>query len=328
MSKEKIKKDDVLEENNVEEVKDEKGSILNEGENISQKNIWSKIWKVIRIILLGITSPIWFPWKVLFVRKKGRKYSEVDTKTRVFRILRSPLTKPLKFCVYLLIISAEFLVIYKASNSFVSYPFKKSSVQSYYLNYASMNNYKEEFEKTFDYIDDWSFSAKGNMYTFYNSKVVKTIFEKANPDTVNHFLNKFNNDKEFRDNIESVVTNSNKLVKRLVSEYKDEIDAGPYQSTFDMIVNTTSYVVDFDMLFDIADTVLDYVDESDLNELKKLEPNMVDALFEASFNYNNGQSLEDAINNANKKYNITDEEITIGGNRSEDEVRTEIIIGN
>lgn len=303
-----MKKEEILETENVDET-----HVSKENEVVKNRSILNKVWKVVKVILLGITSPIWFPWKVLFVRKKGRKYSEVPTNVKIFRILRSPFTKTLKFCVYLLIIGVEIIAIYKVSNSFVSYPIKKRNVQSYYLDYASQNSNKEEFETSFLYIDDWSFKAKENIYTFFDSKIVKKIFENANEDTVNHFLNRFNNDKEFRDNVESLVANSNALVSRTVKEYKDKIDAGSFQSTANMIVNTTSYVVDFNMLFDVMDTFLDYIPESSLNELYLIEPNMVDTFFDACFNYNNGQSLEEAFrvidNDSNTEINVESEMI-------------------
>ena len=104
-----------LEKTNQEEKEIIKETNIEEKATQEKKSI--TIGYVIKIIFLVITSPIWLPWRLLFVRRKGRKFNEVNTVTKVFRILRSPITKPLKFALFIFILVVEISLINKITGA-------------------------------------------------------------------------------------------------------------------------------------------------------------------------------------------------------------------
>lgn len=64
----------------------------------------NKVWQKIKPIFLFVTFPIWYPWKLLFIKKEGNKFKDVDSQTKIFRIIRAPITKSLKLVCYIFII--------------------------------------------------------------------------------------------------------------------------------------------------------------------------------------------------------------------------------
>lgn len=227
----------------------------------------NKIWKVIKKILLIITSPIWYPWKLLFVRKEDNKFKNVDKKTKIFRIVRGFITKPLKFAVYLLIIALEITLVYKLRYSVLGYPLTKSKVRNYYasenaVDYQAnegmpvfhVSKHKDEFSKAFDIIDDWSLSEKNNMYVVLDSELVKIGFSYLPDENLSYILEKFNTDEEFREDMKYISNNINSILTSSIKDIKDDIDSD-LTSAIDPIVNAGSYALGTRQMLDIAGTV-------------------------------------------------------------------------
>lgn len=194
--------------------------------------------EIIKLILLIVTFPVWFPWKILFVRRKGRKYREVSTPVKVFRILRAPITKPLKFAIFIFILFIEISCLYKIRYSPITYTITRASVHNYYLKeesetkllslvddvYASdLSKHREEFKTAFSYIDEWGLSEKNKMYVILDSKAVKYVYKYAADEDVTYLLTRFNTDENLRNDIKNLVTNINKLITRGFNEVNDLI---------------------------------------------------------------------------------------------------------
>lgn len=194
--------------------------------------------EIIKLILLIVTFPVWFPWKILFVRRKGRKYREVSTPVKVFRILRAPITKPLKFAIFIFILFIEISCLYKVRYSPITYTITRASVHNYYLKeesetkllslvddvYASdLSKHREEFKTAFSYIDEWGLSEKNKMYVILDSKAVKYVYKYAADEDVTYLLTRFNTDENLRNDIKNLVTNINKLITRGFNEVNDLI---------------------------------------------------------------------------------------------------------
>ena len=222
--KQKKKKDGKeinLEENEIiEEIKTE---------DIELEKSSNKVLKVIKMILLIITAPIWFPWKVLFVRKESKKFKNVSTPKKVFRILRSPITKPLKFMIFLTIIGIELVLVYKVRYSPVTYTFTRASVHNYYLKgdtsknklmgipsvkAVDVNDYYDELKIAFNYIDKWDLDSKNKMYVVLDADITKIGFKYMDRKSVEHVLNRFNTDEQFREDIKYIAKNVNKIISR------------------------------------------------------------------------------------------------------------------
>ena len=288
-----------------EETTEETETIIEEPkENKVEKT--NKIWKIIKTILLIITSPIWFPWKVLFVRRPGNKFSEVSTSKKILRIVRSPITKTLKLALYLCIIGLEVLLVYKARYSVLTYTFTKKSVQSYYLNSKedASDDYTESLKQAFDYIDDWDLDSKNKMYVVFDSDIMKTTINSLPEDTSKHFLDRFNDDEEFRSDIKDVAKNINDTLSRAVKELPETIESDELNSVLKPITTVGSAAVDYRVVLDAAGTfATTAMKETDMDITKvDLKPNELDASLAMIINYSQGMSLEEAYFKANEKY--------------------------
>lgn len=236
--KKDVEKDDII-------VKDTANS-----ENTKGNSVASKIWKVIRLILLIITSPIWFPWKILFVRRPGHKYHEVSPKVRAFRLLRSPITKPLKFILYIAIIGLEVLLVYKARYSTLALPFTKSSVHNYYMNNQVLSEDKQDdLKKVFNTIDSWDKTSKNNMYVIFDSEIVKMGFEHTDEASKAEIIDKFNNDENFREDLHEIAKNIDKTVSRGIKEFSSLADDETVEAVLKPIT-TVGSVVDYRQVLD------------------------------------------------------------------------------
>lgn len=266
----------------------------------------NKVWKVIRMILLIITSPVWFPWKVLFVRKPGNKFSEVSTGKKIFRIVRSPITKTLKLAVFLCIIGLEVLLVYKARYSVLTYNFTKNSVQDYYLSSKGDVNeeYTESLKQAFDHIDDWDLDSKNKMYVVFDSDIMKTTIDAMPEDTTKHFLDRFNDDEDFREDIKDVAKNINGTLSRAVKELPETIDSDELNAILKPITTAGSAVVDYRAILDAAGSLATTAMKDTDMDLTKvdLKPNELDASLAMIINYSQGMSLEEAYFKANEHY--------------------------
>lgn len=91
----------------------------------------------------------------------------MSTSKKIFRILRSSITKPLKLLIFFVIVGIEIVCLYKIRYSPLTYTFTRMSIHNYYLkgetntkligiprvNAASINEYADEIKIAFEYID-------------------------------------------------------------------------------------------------------------------------------------------------------------------------------
>lgn len=271
-----------------------------------EKDLGQKIIDGIKIFFLIITAPIWFPWKLLFVRKEGNKFKDVDSSTKVFRLVRSPITKPLKFVVFLLVIALEVLIVYKVRYSALTLPFTRRSVQTYYLgNNTRIEGITEEendiiqseYQKVFDYIDKWNLTEKNRMYVLLDSEAVKLSFKYIDAETITYILNKFNNDEVFRNDVNYFVANINQTLSRIIKEApKDQLDR--LQNFLGPITGITSLVMDYAEAVDILGTVFNWaVGEYQLKENSiHVSPNDLETSMRAGIDYSKGKSLNEVKN--------------------------------
>lgn len=279
----------------------------------------NRVWNVIKKILIIITSPIWYPWKLLFVRSEEKKFKNVSTKTKVFRIIRGFITKPAKFAVYVFIISLEVLLIYKLRYSPVTYHFTRNRVHSYYLQKESLadnilgvvkmkasniENHNEEIKTAFSYIDNWSLDEKNKMYVLLDAKITKLAFKYTDDESISYVLNKFNTNEKFRDDIKYAAKNVNNILSRAIREFPS---AYPYDeiNMFNPVFTLGSYAVDYREVLDalglISDTVLGS-SEYEITEEAKFRAEDIDLFTEMIIDFNNGMSIKEAYDKANKKY--------------------------
>lgn len=272
-------------------------------ENKTFENIVQKIWNVIKIIFLVITSPIWFPWKVLFVKKEGNKFHEVDEKTRTFRIIRAPLTKTLKFIVFIFIILLEVLIVHKVRYSVITYPLTKNAVIDYYLNENRVDiegideDYRDDFKTAFDYIDSWSLDEKNKMNVILDSDCTKLAIKYTNNETLSYILTKFNTDAAFREEVRNFVKDINQTISRLIKEIP-ESDFDKLNNFLNPIITVGSWAIDYAGALDIGDAVFKWaIDEYHWQE-KSLNatPNTIDKAIKTGIDYTNGMSYQMVAN--------------------------------
>lgn len=262
-----------------------------------KKDIWERVIKVVKLIFLGVTSPLWFPWKVLFVRKNGHKFKDVSTNIKIFRIVRFPITKPIKFLLYLFIIGLEVLLVYKARYSILGYPLTKSAVENYYFTASEdkSEEYKESLKKAFDHLDDWDIDTKNKMYVIFDSEIVKRSFMGLPDETTEHVLARFSEDESFREDIEDVVSNVDNIVSRAIKEIPT-LTGGEEASTILKPITSLGSAADYRAILDAAGLVMDsLVVESDLKEYGvPVSKEEIDTSLELIINYSQGMSLEEA----------------------------------
>ena len=283
------------------------------------QNTLKKIGHVLLKIFIIITSPIWFFWKILFVRKPEKKFKNVSMPKKVFRIVRAPITLPLKFICFMFIISLEIVVIYKVRYSYVTYPLTRSAVYNYYTKgvtkidslmgikpvYAvDINDHKEEFKKAFSYIDKWDLDSKNKMYVALDAEVTKLSFKFIDDKTTSYILNKFNTDEVFRENMHNIVKNINSLIRRFIREYPEQV---PFDD-FDFIINSVASVgslsVDYRQVLDIAGSILKFMIKEYNVEITEMEipEEDINIMIDAATTYSKGKSIKETYDYLNEKY--------------------------
>lgn len=297
-----------LEKTNQEEKEIIKETNIEEKATQEKKSI--TIGYVIKIIFLVITSPIWLPWRLLFVRRKGRKFNEVNTVTKVFRILRSPITKPLKFALFIFILVVEISLINKVRYSPITYTITRSSVHNYYLKepnnnkllsltndvYASeLNKHHDEFKQAFDYIDEWSLSEKNKMYVILDSKAVKYVFKYAADEDITYLLTRFNTEENLRNDIKNLVSNINKLISRGLNETKELIgeesaEVKVFFSPFTSLGKTLDYTVFLNAVGNLIEVVESQSNPSTMKPNKKED---LDYMIDTIIKYSKGAKLKE-----------------------------------
>lgn len=294
---------EVIEEKEIVDVK-----LADANETTEKKRI--TVGYIIKIILLTITSPIWFPWKILFVRRKGRKFHEVSTPIKVFRILRSPFTKPLKFALFVFILFVEISLINKVRYSPITYTITRSSVHSYYLKenndkkllalseevYAiELEKHHDEFKTAFEHIDEWPLTEKNKMYVILDSKAVKYVFKYAADEDITYLLTRFNTDENLRTDIKNLVKNINKLISRGLGEVnsllsEESIEVKILIEPFTTLSKTFDYTVFLNTVGNMIEIV-----ESQSNP-STMKPNRQDDLeymIDTVIKYSKGATLKE-----------------------------------
>ncbi len=273
-----------------------------------------KLVTIVKKIFIIITSPIWFPWKILFVRKPEKKYSNVSQKIQFFRILRSPITLPLKFFCFLFIIGLEILTVYKVRYSVLTYPITRNIVHHYYLKNETitnkligieevsaqeLNNNQEKLEQAFKYIDTWNLSEKNKMYAIYNSELMRVFFNSADNKVIEHLLDRFNNQEEYRESIRNLVANTNHLIPRFVKEFTSTEELNEVVEILNSFVSVTTYTIDFNFVLDMFGI---YAKLDGGHDFSLFSTDVVDAIYEMAKDYNNGLSLFESIDDGCQKY--------------------------
>ncbi len=286
----------------------EKEKTTEEIENTeSQKEMGEKILGTLKTIFLAITSVIWFPWKVLFVKKEGNKFKDVSTGKKIFRIVRAPITKTIKFAIYLCIIGLEVLVVYKLRYSSLTYPLTRSSVQNHYLSAAKDDTspeYKESLKQAFAHIDEWDLDSKNKMYVIFDSDIMKMTFQYTSEESLKHILDKFNDDEEFREDLHYTAQNIDSVLSRAIKEFPETLDDEELEAILEPIT-TVGSTFDYRMALDLAGSVSDMLmTDEDIEEGSlTFSFEEIDLSLDVINNYARGMSLEEAyyrVNDANK----------------------------
>ncbi len=213
-----------------------------------------KLSDIVYKIFLVITSPIWFPWKVLFVRKPGDKFKDVSTEEKIFRLVRSPITKPLKLLVFLFILFVEVMIFYKVRFSVATYPITRNSVHNYYLTPNAIveenPEQKDNLSVAFDYIDEWDLDSKNKMYVIFDAEIVKWAFRYGSYDTTDYILSRFDTDAAFRDDIHYIVANIDSIFSRALKELPNELSHDEFDFILDPLANLGSTITDYRAVLD------------------------------------------------------------------------------
>lgn len=268
---------------------------------------------IIKMILLVITAPIWLPWKILFVRRKGHKYKDVSTPRKVFRILRSPITKPLKFAVYIFIVFLEISLIYKLRYSPITYTITRNSVHNYYLQESSdkklsgvidnvdaceLSIHYEEFKTAFSYVDEWNLSEKNKMYVILDSKAVKYVFRYAADEDITYLLTRFNSEETLRNDIKDLVANINKLIIRGLNEVSELVPEDSKEiKVFLEPITSLGKTLDYTVLLNTAGNMVELVEAN--SNPSTMQPNKkedLDEMINTIIKYSKGASLKELGN--------------------------------
>lgn len=280
----------------------------------------NKIFKIIRIIFLVITAPIWLPWKILFVRRKNRKFKDMSTPIKVFRVLRSPLTLPLKFAIFMLIISIEIFIGYKIRFSPITYPMTRASVHNYYLKkdnkklmsvtnvYAvELSNHYDEFKTAFEYIDEWDIDSKNKMYVVLDAKITKFVFKYIDDKSVSYLLNRFNTEESLREDLKMVVKNVNKTLNRAIKEFPESVsyadDFGVFLAPATSIGGMIDYRQALDIMWSGVSTMIN-TGMMEVNEMDEedFDSELYDLCLDAIVYYSKGNSIIETYDYLNEKY--------------------------
>lgn len=285
----------------MKKMKDEELELNRSKENetnceVGHETTRAKILKVLKTILLAITSPVWFPWKVLFVRKKGNKFSDVSTGKKIFRLVRSPITKTLKLALFLCIIGIEVLLIYKVRYSIMTYPLTRSSAREHYLKDELPEDYSKELSTAFDHIDDWDLDSKNKMYVILDSEIVKMSLEHTDDNTAKDLFNKFNENAEFREDVRYATKNINDILSRAVKELPSSLDSDELNTVLEPLATVGSSTIDYKVALDVLGaTVKTYAKEEGLDDEKiKVDSQTLDSTIDMIINYSKGMSLKEA----------------------------------
>lgn len=293
-------------------------------EEIKQEKKENKVWHIVKLIFFIITAPVWFPWKVLFVRRKNRKFKDMSTPIKVFRVLRSPITLPLKFCIFMLIIGIEIFIGYKIRFSPVTYPLTRASVYSHYLQKSNnkldgamgvsaceLNTHYEEFKTAFSYIDKWDIDSKNKMYVVLDADITKFVFEYIDDASVSYILNRFNTEPELRDDIKMISKDVNKILNRGIKEFPEMV---PYDD-FDIFLEPASSIggmVDYRQALDIIWAGVSTMINTNMVEIDnsytatEIDFESYDLCIDSLVYYSKGHTIVETYNYINEKYKDTD----------------------
>ncbi len=299
---EKKKTKDIVLDSKTEKI--EEDSTLEKTIKDERESRDTRIGNFLKKLFLIITSPIWFPWKVLFIKKPGNKFADITGTKKLFRALRAPITKTLKFIVYVCIITLEILVVYKIRYSILTYPITKKSVQNYYLNSEDKpEEYKESLKRAFDHIDDWDLAAKNKMYVIFDSDIVKDAFLYTSDDTLQYVVEKFNDDETFREDLEYTATNIEQIAARAIKEIPDSLEIEEINVALKPIANVGSVAVDYRAALDVLGAFGDFIlIEEDMKAGGiDMTDEEIDRSLEMFTNFARGMSLEEAYYKAERK---------------------------
>ncbi len=232
---------------------------------MKKNNLLNIVWKVIKTILKWLTSPIWFPWKVLFIRKEEKKFKNVSAGTKIFRLLRSPITKTLKFLVFILILLVELSIVYKVMN-FITAPLVRANVQEFYL-----DEDVDAYNDMFDVIDEQEMVVKNNFYSILDSDVVKTSLTNIDDDAELYLIQSFNEDDIFQEAILYNVENLNEVIPNIIESYDDNLDNAPL-FLIPVVADTNMILDSIDGVFNILieEEGTDIFNEIDINSAEVL----------------------------------------------------------
>lgn len=258
---------------------------------------------MLKKILLVITSPIWWPWKVLFFRKEGDKFKDVNDKEKTIRLVTSPIVKPLKFCLYIFILLFEIMIIYKVRFSPLTLPITRGTVHKHYLapNSLVVENpaSKDALTRAFDYIDAWDTDAKNKMYVIFDAEIVKWAFEYSSYDTSNYILDKFNTDEQFRNDIHEAVSDIQTNFSRAIRELPSILSHDEFDFILDPFATLGGVVMDYRAVLDLANSMGDTATQKYNLSVHgaEFDHEDIDHVLSMIIDFSKGTSLREAIDN-------------------------------
>ncbi len=281
-----------------------------------------KIMKVISKIFIIITSPLWYPWKLLFFRKEGKKFKDVSVSIKVFRILKSFITIPLKFILFMMVVAVEVLLLYKVRFSVVTYPITRAFVHNYYLKDTTFARsilgidtvfavddygpHKEELKKAFEYIDNWGLDEKNKMYVLLDARITKIGFRLINDDTISDVINRFNTEESFREDIKFAAKNVNSILQRGIKQFPEQVNIQELNTVLSPILTISSYTIDYREVLDVLGTIANFMLNDSSYEANKennsfTKEEIYDALDMVIY-FAKGKSIKEAYDIINARY--------------------------
>lgn len=144
------------------------------------------------------------------------------------------------------------------------------------------------------------------MYVLLDADITKIGFKYMDKKNIEHVLNHFNADANFREDIRHIAKNVNRIISRTVKEFPEQV---PYAHDFDIILvpvtNAVSVAVDYRAILDIFGTVANAIinlENVDINESFEMANVDIDLSLEMIIKFSKGFSIKESYDSVNEKY--------------------------
>lgn len=264
--------------------------------NNNEKSFLDIVFDIVKFFFLAITSPIWFPWKLLFRKNKEKERGTLE-------IASTAVLNTLKFVLFVSVIFIELIAIHKIRYSVLTYPLTRNSVREHYLNGSKLlddgieEEKREDFEKMLSYIDAWDLDERNKMHVILDSGFISDCLKYVDNETIFYVVDKFNNEQSFRDDVKEFIKEINPTVTRFINEIPKS-DMERLDAFLAPIITVSSWAIDYAGVLNIGGAVFDWaINEYDIKE-KSLHASGSDIEkgISTGLDFQNGKSLETVTN--------------------------------